>query len=173
MDDADDRTLDLRVSDAEREAVADLLRDQTTAGRLTLSEFEARLDEVFAAQNGRQLQAALRELPVTAPTIGGGAAPTATGDGVTHDELRSRYHRRLRGELSGFVVPNFICNLIWVLGDAGYWWPGWVLLGTGAGIIGTVVRGFDPDKERARYLAERRAQQMTEIEARHRPIASD
>jgi hypothetical protein len=172
MDAADDRTLDLRVSDAERQAVADLLREQTTAGRLTLSEFEARLDEAFKAQNGHQLQAALRELPVTAPAIGGGAAP-ATADGVTDDELRSRYHRRLRNELSGFVVPNFICNLIWVLGDAGYWWPGWVLLGTGAGIVGTVVRGFDPDKERARFLAERREQQMSEIEARHRPIATD
>ena len=39
----------VRVSDEERQAVVDVLREQTAAGRLTLSEFEERLDEVLAA----------------------------------------------------------------------------------------------------------------------------
>ena len=53
----------VRVSDAEREAVVGMLRRHTGDGRLTLEEFEERVDEVFRARTGDDLRAALRELP--------------------------------------------------------------------------------------------------------------
>lgn len=56
---------DFRVSDADRQSVIDQLRHHTGEGRLTLDEFEARLDEVIQAKTGTDLQAALRELPPT------------------------------------------------------------------------------------------------------------
>ena len=53
----------VRVSDAEREQVVALLRRHTGDGRLTLDEFEERVDEVLKARTGDDLRAALRELP--------------------------------------------------------------------------------------------------------------
>jgi hypothetical protein len=159
----------VRVSDAERQAVVDVLREQTTAGRLTLAEFEERLDEVYRSKIDADLRDALRELPVEPPKPA--VVPTATTgatspDTITEADLRRRYRVRLRNDVSGFIVPNFVCNLIWAIGDHGYWWPGWVLAATGAGLLGTLIGGFDPEKERARLVVERREQGMTEIERR-------
>ena len=155
----------VRVSDAEREAVVDVLREQTAAGRLTLAEFEERLDEVYRSKTDVELRLALRELPVQPPApLAAASTTTPSPDTITDAELRQRYRVRLRNELSGFVVPNFVCNLIWFMGDHGYWWPGWVLLGTGVGLLGTLAKGFDPEKERTSLLQERRRQGMDAIE---------
>lgn len=54
----------LRVSDAERQQVIDQLSRHTADGRLTLEEFEARVDEVVKARTRSDLAATLRELPV-------------------------------------------------------------------------------------------------------------
>lgn len=79
-------------------------------------------------------------------------------------EVRAHYRRRVRKQLSEFAVPNFICNAIWIMSGAGYWWPGWVLLGTGVGVVGGVIRGFDPEEERERMIQQRKAKAMDEIE---------
>ena len=53
----------LRVSDAERHAVVDLLRQHVGDGRLTLVEFEGRVEEAMAARTGDELRSVLRDLP--------------------------------------------------------------------------------------------------------------
>ena len=53
----------LRVSDAERNRVVDVLKRHTADGRLTLDEFEARVEETLSARTGTELRAVLRELP--------------------------------------------------------------------------------------------------------------
>ena len=53
----------LRVSDAERNRVVEVLKQHTADGRLTLDEFETRVEETLAARTGTELQAALRESP--------------------------------------------------------------------------------------------------------------
>jgi hypothetical protein len=58
---------DFRVSDADRQQVVDQLRHHTGAGRLSLDEFESRLDEVMQAKTGNDLQNTLRELPPLSP----------------------------------------------------------------------------------------------------------
>ena len=55
---------ELRVSDADRERVVDLLGRHAAEGRLTADELDARIDEAYAARTGRELERALRELPV-------------------------------------------------------------------------------------------------------------
>jgi hypothetical protein len=52
-----------RVSDADRERVAELLRDHAAAGRLDTQELEERLERAYAARYGSDLQAVLAELP--------------------------------------------------------------------------------------------------------------
>ena len=54
---------DLRVSDAERNRIVDVLKQHTADGRLTLDEFEARVEETLSARTGAELRAVLRELP--------------------------------------------------------------------------------------------------------------
>jgi len=56
---------DVRVSDADREAVISQLSRHTGDGRLTLDEFEARVDEVLQAKTERELRHTLRELPTS------------------------------------------------------------------------------------------------------------
>jgi hypothetical protein len=56
-----------RASDADRDAAAAALRDHLVSGRLTLEEFSARLDRIYAAATRRDLEAVAADLPVPAP----------------------------------------------------------------------------------------------------------
>lgn len=54
---------DIRVGDAEREAVAAQLREHYGDGRLTLDELNERLDQTFAAKTVSELGAVTTDLP--------------------------------------------------------------------------------------------------------------
>ncbi|WP_406419850.1 DUF1707 domain-containing protein [Streptomyces sp. NBC_00873] len=68
----------MRASDAERERVADVLRDAVAEGRLQMEEFEQRLDAAYKARTHGELEPLVRDLPApggaVAP-VGAGAAP--------------------------------------------------------------------------------------------------
>lgn len=53
----------LRASDADREAVATSLREHYADGRLSLDEFQQRLDATFAARTDRDLHRITNDLP--------------------------------------------------------------------------------------------------------------
>src|SRR5207302_7330661 len=53
----------VRVGDADREAVAAQLREHYADGRLTLEELNERLDEAFAAKTRADLNTVMRDLP--------------------------------------------------------------------------------------------------------------
>jgi hypothetical protein len=55
-----------RAGDAEREAVADQLREHYAAGRLSMDEFRARLDAAYAAGTVRDLAPVTADLPAAA-----------------------------------------------------------------------------------------------------------
>jgi hypothetical protein len=59
-----DTPANVRVSDADRNRVIEVLKQHAGEGRLTLEEFEARVDEALAARTGTDLRRVLRELPV-------------------------------------------------------------------------------------------------------------
>jgi Domain of unknown function (DUF1707) len=104
---------DILVSDAERERVADDLRGHYEAGRLTLDEFQQRLDQLHAARTQRQLDDALRQLP---PTRLPSVSPRDT---------------RWRSLALQYAVVNAIAILVWLFGGAdGDFWPKWVLIAT-------------------------------------------
>ncbi|MEG8277696.1 DUF1707 SHOCT-like domain-containing protein [Streptomyces sp. AHA2] len=68
----DDAVPDLRASDADRERVADILRDALAEGRLDMGEFEERLDATYRARTYGELAPITRDLPaagVTAPVV--------------------------------------------------------------------------------------------------------
>src|ERR1700751_1692732 len=61
----------LRASDADRERVAEILRESAGDGRLSMEELDERLDAVYAAKTYAELEPITRDLPQTP----GGAAP--------------------------------------------------------------------------------------------------
>ena len=61
----------LRASDADRERVADVIRQAAGEGRLTMEELDERLDAVYAAKSYAELEPITRDLP----QVPGGAAP--------------------------------------------------------------------------------------------------
>ncbi|KIX70284.1 hypothetical protein SF12_21165, partial [Streptomyces sp. MBRL 601] len=63
---------ELRASDADREKVAERLRDAMAEGRLDMDEFGERLDAVYRARTYAELEPLTRDLPAT-----GTGAPAA------------------------------------------------------------------------------------------------
>jgi hypothetical protein len=72
----------LRASDADRERVADVLREAAGDGRLTMDELDERLDAVFAAKTYAELEPITHDLPGTAGAAYVPAMSTASAAGV-------------------------------------------------------------------------------------------
>ncbi|MGB2952624.1 MAG: DUF1707 domain-containing protein [Gaiellaceae bacterium] len=58
---------ELRVSDADRDRTALMLREHAVAGRLTLEEFAERTEKALAARTSSELDELSRDLPAAAP----------------------------------------------------------------------------------------------------------
>ena len=61
---------DLRVSDAERAEVAEILSKHFSDGRLDQAEFDERLQRAMSAKTRADLAGLLTDLPATAPSAG-------------------------------------------------------------------------------------------------------
>ncbi|MFE5240188.1 MULTISPECIES: DUF1707 domain-containing protein [unclassified Streptomyces] len=60
----------MRASDAERERVAETLREAVAEGRLEMDEFEQRLDATYKARTHGELEPLVRDLPVPGTLAG-------------------------------------------------------------------------------------------------------
>lgn len=78
---------ELRLSNADREEVVAMLQTATAEGRLTLDEFQERVDGVLAARTFGELQPYLRDLPA-GPAVGAMAAASGGQPPVEYGELR-------------------------------------------------------------------------------------
>jgi Domain of unknown function (DUF1707) len=118
------QALDLLVSDADRARVIGELRGHYEAGRLTLDEFQERLDEAQAARTELQLRNVLRQLP-----------PAKLPSVNPHDT-------RWRSLGLQYALVNIIAILIWLFsGGHGDFWPKWVLVVT---LVMFARRAFRP-----------------------------
>jgi hypothetical protein len=105
-------TPDLLVSDRDRAQVGEQLRTHFESGRLTLEEFQDRLDELHTARTEKQLADVLRQLPTKRPTI-------------------NPRDSRWRSLALQYALVNLVAVLIWVFGGTeGDFWPKWVFLVT-------------------------------------------
>jgi hypothetical protein len=97
----------LRVGDAEREATAASLREHYAAGRLSLEEFNDRIDGAFAATTRAELRRLTNDLPYSAPPA---PLPIAARQGSHDHGGRGHYRRRL-----GFLASIATMLLTWFL----------------------------------------------------------
>ena len=104
---------DLLIGDEERATATAELREHYEAGRLTLPEFEGRVDTIHAARTEADLREAFRQLPSKSlPSL----SPRDT---------------RWRSLVLQYALVNAIAILIWVFGGSdGDFWPKWVFLVT-------------------------------------------
>ncbi|MGH3350690.1 MAG: DUF1707 SHOCT-like domain-containing protein [Nocardioides sp.] len=71
------RRADLRISDADRHEVADILREAAGEGRLEIDELEERLEEAYKAKTYADLEPITSDLPVAGRAPARPAAPAA------------------------------------------------------------------------------------------------
>ena len=126
----------VRVGDAEREAVAAQLREHYADGRLTLEELNDRLDQTFAAKTKAELSTVMRDLPQAAAGVPyGGTAwqgpawpgPMATrpgqddgnGWGSSQGSQRSCGSRGTFAPMMGMVWLFVILGSIFLFGGLG------------------------------------------------------
>jgi len=103
-----------RISDADRERVAERLRTAAGDGRLTPAELEERLELAFSARTEAELEPLVGDLPV---------AP-----------VRERRGGRRR-DLAPFLVVSLMLVAIWALTGMGYFWPVWPIAGWGVSFV--------------------------------------
>jgi hypothetical protein len=99
----------MRVSDAERQAVADRLAEHFSSGRLDQAEFDERVGKAMSAKTRADLNGLFDDLPET-------GAPAAT-DPSTGQLRRRRRHPVLLGALIVFVAiaaAHVVWPLLWI-----------------------------------------------------------
>jgi hypothetical protein len=110
----------MRVADADREELADELREHVVAGRLTAEEFEERVGRAYAASTRGELDAVRVDLPISPASMQRALA-----------ERRAHLRRRLLQEGGGGLGVSVLCVGIWAASGAnGSFWPVWVILAT-------------------------------------------
>jgi hypothetical protein len=177
-----DRRDGMRASDADREAVAELLRTALSEGRLDLAEFDERLQRVYAAKTYGDLGGLLDDLPVTAPAGRSQLAPilrdalpaelTPGPDGRYPQATRRWLADQWDGYASAVGITIAIWAVICVMSQQWlYFWPGWVAGPWGAVLVVSTVLGLmngEPqkwaEKKAQRELTKREKAQRKQIE---------
>ncbi len=146
----------IRVSDEERERLAEELHEHTVAGRLTAEEYEERLGAVYAARTRADLDVVHSDLPVSS---------TAARRALI--ERKAKLRRRLAQEAGGSMTASAVCVTIWLASGAqGEFWPIWVIAFTLLPVVRNAWRllgpGSDLDVVKARLQARRERALMKE-----------
>lgn len=133
---------EVRVGDAERQAVVDQLRTHLGEGRLTIDEFEQRTELALHARTRGDLVPLMADLPQVRSRSGGPPTRAYVPTPRAHDawDVLFRIHVAVWAVLSVFFV------LLGLAVDAWAIWPIYPILGVGlsVGIHGAVkkaVRG--------------------------------
>ncbi len=97
----------MRVSDAERQEVADRLAEHFGAGRLDQAEFDERVGRAMGAKTRADLNGLFDDLPET-------GAPAATGQAYPHRRYRHPFLLAALVILIAVAAGHVIFPLLWV-----------------------------------------------------------
>jgi Domain of unknown function (DUF1707) len=118
----------IRVSDAERQAVADRLAVHYADGRLDQAEFDERSGRALSAKTRADLAGLLDDLPEAPGTLGTGptGAPGVPGAAAT---------ARRRGHGHPVLAVVLIIIIVAAFAHAAFWIAGWLWVGIVAMIV--------------------------------------
>jgi hypothetical protein len=144
----------LRAADADRTAVATLLGDQMSAGRLTVAEYDERLARAYAARTYGELEALTADLPrpVAQPPAPAPATPPAVHGGCGWSGGPSR-----EAAWRNWAVVAVIVLTVWTANaiatqELNYFWPIWVIGPWGAVLLAQTFGRRRSDDHRRRRL---------------------
>jgi hypothetical protein len=143
---------DLRIGDAEREAAAAGLREHYAQGRLTLEEFNQRLDTVFKATTQRHLNQVTQDLPrATAPSAPLAVVGASGYSGEGQDEQWGHQRRSRFGVFPLIIAALGAWLVLFDLNLRMFPWPGKlaIFLAIFAAIRGVLRRVFGLGRMRA------------------------
>ncbi|MGV9680304.1 DUF1707 SHOCT-like domain-containing protein [Nocardia sp. NPDC003482] len=128
----------IRISDAERQQVTELLVRAVGEGRIDLREYEERSALVYAARTAEDLRAVVADLP---------AAPARTRSAATP---RVPIWQRIEG--GAWLGAGVLNLLIWAavslgVGEMVYFWPIWVIGPWGAVLAFRVLTGWEAGRK--------------------------
>jgi Domain of unknown function (DUF1707) len=148
----------IRASDADRDRTAAALREHLAAGRLTIEEFDERLDRAYAAKTLGELDEVMADLPTTdlgqlpsAPLDRSAADPIPAGRGSDRslEAAPGRLSPAWRGAWGSWLAISLFLFAIWVVsGATGGPWFLWVALPLGALILGRWAAGAPVRRQR-------------------------
>lgn len=125
----------MRAADADRERVADILRDAHAEGRLTQDELLERVDATYSSRTFADLDRLITDLPVVRrPPSAVARRPPGT-EPVPAVDVRRGFRRFVRGVLTTFwwlwAFAVALNTTIWIVlgvaeGSTPYPWPLWV-----------------------------------------------
>jgi len=146
-----------RASDADRDRAAAALRDHLAAGRLTIEEFDQRLDQAYAAKTLGDLEEVMTDLPGTDL----GQLPDASVDraGASPLDRRrlpgpiepgpGRFSPAWRATWGSWLAISLLFFVVWLAsGASGGLWFLWVPLALGALLLGRWITGAPARSER-------------------------
>jgi hypothetical protein len=144
-------TLDpsMRASDDDRENVAGRLRDAHAEGRLTMEEFEERLDTTYAAKTLAELAVVTRDLP---ERVGAAQPPSRRESSEPGSDVERHRHDWSRAAWGAWATAVLVNVAIWGAigissgGDFPYFWPIWVGGPWGAVLLARTLFGHERER---------------------------
>ena len=122
---------DLRSSERDRDAVLRALGEAYAEGRLDRDEHDERADRVQRSRTLGELPAVVADLLPRADLARrpapGAAAPAAD----LLAEAERRYDRERRQAVWSAFSASLVCLVVWLVTGYGFFWPAFVILGTG------------------------------------------
>jgi hypothetical protein len=135
----------MRASDSDREKIAARLREAHAEGRLSLPEFEDRLDSLYKAQTYGEIEPLVRDIPVVR-THKTPAIVASTGTSAQPARRRTKGDKAMAVMWTIWACAVSLNLVIWVLVSISnlsleYFWPIWVAGPWGAVLLSiTLVR---------------------------------
>lgn len=117
-----------RIGDAERDAAIEALREHMSAGRLTLDEFDERMNAVLGAKTQADLTAQFFDLP--------GGVPGHQLEPLSDERARRRVLAERKAKSAGVadvirvggIVAIWVMFFVGVVGFGVSWWLFWIPL---------------------------------------------
>ena len=144
-------TSGLRASDRDRDVVLRVLGEAFADGRLDRTEYDERADAVARAKTMGELPPVMADLVAAAPLV-----PT---EGLRSQAVEE-YGRALRNAVYGAVSTTVVLTVIWFVLGLGFYWPVFLLLGTGGNVLRLLVQRRDWITDKTRELEKKQRKEI-------------